>query len=500
MSTVQALIVDPRDNVATAIADLSAGTVVETNRGDYHVAADVNAGHKFALRPLPAGESVVKYGSSVGVVSAAIDEGDHVHVHNTASIVPSERQRSDVADLSALRQEPYRGSWDVEALRAIEFDGFARADGSVGVRNTVLIISTVGCANVVADRIARETDTVAITHQQGCLQLGTDTELTRKQLLNVAHNPNIGAVLFVGLGCETMQAAPLAQAVTGRTVKAIGIQGEGGTRKTVERGVAIIKEMQDELARQPRTRASISKLVVGTKCGGSDAFSGLTANPACGVASDMFVDAGAAVLLSETPGLFGSEPFLAARMENMDDRRRLAGALDRVWDESVRLGELMSEGEMSPGNIAGGLTTLVEKSLGATTKAGTRPFSGFIEFADRVPGPGLWLMDTPGFDIITISGQAAGGAQLLLFTTGRGSPVGSSISPVVKVCSNSRTYEWMDEDMDVDAGAIISRSVPLEQLGREIFDRILASANGLETNSELGGHHEFALARIGSTL
>lgn len=499
MTVVDALVVDPRDNVATAIRDI-AGPTVETNLGEHAVAGEIAAGHKFALRPLREGEPVVKYGSAVGVATRAIDEGDHVHVHNTGDIVPTARHRSDADDLDALRREPYRGAWDVERLRALEFDGYPRADGRAGVRNEVLIVSTVGCANAVADRIAAATGTVAITHQQGCLQLGRDTELTRKQLLHVAQSPNVGAVLFVGLGCETMQAAPLARDVQGRPVKAIGIQGEGGTRKTVERGVAVVRELHDEIGRQERRRVSISKLVVGTKCGGSDAFSGLTANPACGLASDMLIDAGAAVVLSETPGLFGSEPFLAARMARREDRRRLAAALDRVWEESERLGELMSEGEMSPGNVAGGLTTLVEKSLGATTKAGTRPFQGFIEFAEPVPGPGLWLMDTPGFDVITISGQAAGGAQVLLFTTGRGSPVGNGVSPVVKVCSNSRTYAWMEEDMDVDAGTIVSEGVPLETVGREIFDRVLATANGVMTKSEESGHREFALARIGSTL
>jgi altronate dehydratase large subunit len=423
-----------------------------------------------------------------------------VHVHNTGDIVPTARHRSDATDLDRLRKEPYRGSWDVDELQAIEFDGYQRADGRVGTRNDVLVVSTVGCANAVADRIATATGTVAITHQQGCLQLGSDAALTRKQLLQVASSPNVGAVLFVSLGCETMQAAPLAKEVEGKPARVIGIQGQGGTRKTVERGIELVREMQDRIGEIERTRASISKLVVGTKCGGSDAFSGLTANPACGLASDMLVDAGAAVVLSETPGLFGSEPFLAARMVRDEDRKRLAEALDRVWDESVRLGELMSEGEMSPGNIVGGLTTLVEKSLGATTKAGTRQFEGFLEFADTVPGPGLWLMDTPGFDVITISGQAAGGAQVLLFTTGRGSPVGNGIAPVIKVCSNTKTYEWMDEDMDIDAGRIVSAGVPAEVVGREIFDRVIATANGLPTKSEEAGHNEFALARIGSTL
>jgi len=297
-----------------------------------------------------------------------------------------------------------------------------------------------------------------------------------------------------------MQGRRLMQQVLDKPVEWITIQNEGGSRKAVERGLVIVREMQQELDRTERTAFPLSKLIIGTKCGGSDGLSGLTANPATGVAADMLVDAGAAVLLSETPGLFGSEPHLAARMPLDRDRKKLATALDGVWEESLRLGEPLSEGELSPGNIEGGLTTLVEKSLGATVKAGTRPFEGFLEFADHVPGPGLWLMDTPGYDIITISGQAAGGAQLILFTTGRGSPVGCAIAPVIKVCSNSRTYQWMEEDMDINAGIVLEGGKTLEEVGQSIFEAVIKTANGDQTKSESWGHNEYALARIGSTL
>lgn len=498
---IDAIVVDPRDNVATAVRDLVPGDVA-SNVGALRLATQIPTGHKFAIAPLRAGDPIVKYGSAIGAATAPVEPGHHVHVHNTRDILVAPGGGQDrMKPAIPERPDPARpATWSVERLRDITFNGYVRSDGRVGVRNDVLVVSTVGCANAAVERIVAATGAVGITHQQGCLQLGADLALTRKQLSQVAGSPNVGAVLFVGLGCEANQAAALMSAAGDKPVESITIQAEGGTRKAVERGAAIVQGMQRELGQQLRTSAPISKLVVGTKCGGSDALSGLTANPACGVASDMLVDAGAAVILSETPGLYGSEPQLAARMAIAGDRTRLSNALDRMWEESVRLGELMSEGEMSPGNVEGGLTTLVEKSLGATTKAGTRMIRGFLEFADTVPGPGLWLMDTPGFDIITISGQAAGGAQIILFTTGRGSVVGNAISPVIKVCSNSRTFEWMDEDMDVDAGAITSRGRSIEEVGREVFDLVIATANGMTTKSEEGGHREFALARIGSTL
>lgn len=500
---VDALVVEPEDNVATALRALDAGPV-HTNGGPLDTSISVPAGHKIATRLIRSGEHVVKYGEPVGVALVDIAPGDLVHVHNTGNILPATRPANDAERESmwnsVVPRLPRQATWDAAALSERDFFGFRRSDGTVGIRNEVLILSTVGCANVVADRIARATGTVSITHQQGCLQLGTDLELTEKQLAGAANNPNVGAVVLAGLGCETMQVARLLERIQGKPVASVTIQQEGGTRKAVERGSAFAAEFRQEVDRAQRNPFPVSRLIVGTKCGGSDALSGLTANPATGIASDMLVDAGAAVLLSETPGLYGSEPFLAARMVVPGDRHRLAAALDRMWEESLRLGEPMSEGEMSPGNVEGGLTTLVEKSLGATTKAGTRPIRGFLEFADRVPGPGLWIMDTPGFDIITISGQAAGGAQLILFTTGRGSPVGCAIAPTIKIASNSQIYDWMEEDIDVNAGSVVTEGRSLEAVGQEIFDLVIAVANGQPSKAEEQGHREFALARIGSTL
>ena len=499
-----ALVIDPRDDVATALHELEPGSV-ETNRGTFTVVEAIPSGHKFALRELRAGAYLTKYGETVGVVKQDIAPGMHVHVHNLGDPMGTTHGAAGRAKSVGLGdevpvREPRTGSWDPQRLRARTFMGYARDDGQVGIRNSVLVLSTVGCANLVAERIAAKTDAALITHQQGCLQLGDDMAMTQKQLLGAAANPNVGAVLLVSLGCEFMQPSLLDDELGNKPRAIISIQSEGGTRSTIAKGIELVRELQQKIAGFEREEFPLSKLIVGTKCGGSDAFSGLTANPAVGVAADMLVDAGASVLLSETPGLFGSEPFLAARMIEPRGAEQLTAALDRIWEESIRLGEPISGGEMSPGNIAGGLTTLIEKSLGANTKAGTRRFEGFLNVSDRVPHSGLWIMDTPGYDIATISAQAAGGAQLGLFTTGRGSPVGCAIMPIVKVCTNSRTYSHMQEDMDVNAGAIIDGSASLEEVGSQIFELIIRVASGETTASEDLGHGEFALAKVGSLL
>lgn len=383
---------------------------------------------------------------------------------------------------------------------SVEFQGYLRSDGRVGVRNKVLVVASVGCSTHVVERLCRESGAVPIVHQQGCLQLGDDLSLTERTLAGAANHPNVGAVLLVGLGCETLQTSKVTRHVKDKPVAEITIQGEGGTRKALDKGLELIAEMQRAIAGTKRQAVPLSKLIVGTKCGGSDAFSGLSANPATGHAADLLVDHGASVLLSETPGLFGSQEHLGRRFVHPEDRDKLAALLDRTWREAMRTGEALSDGELSPGNIAGGLTTLTEKSLGATTKAGTRPLQGILDFATPPPHPGAWIMDTPGFDIITISGQTAGGAQIVLFTTGRGSPVGSALAPVIKICTNSKTFSWMDEDMDVNAGQIIDGDKSISEVGQDIFDLVLRVAEGEKTASEELGHQEFALPRIASTL
>lgn len=381
-----------------------------------------------------------------------------------------------------------------------EFLGYPRSDGRVGVRNNVLVVATVGCAAFVVEQICKRTNAIPITHQQGCLQLGDDVKLSRKMLEHLGQHPNVGAVLYVGLGCETLQPAPIAATISGKPVEFISIQESGGTGKTIAQGVGIVQALQQQMAKVAREPMGVEHLIVGVKCGGSDALSGLTANPVSGAMADKLVDAGGTILLGETPGLFGSEDYLSKRFVHSEDREKLSQILHRTWEEALRVGQRLSDAEMSPGNIAGGLTTLAEKSLGATKKAGTRPIQGILDMAEPPLYPGCWIMDTPGFDTITISVQAAGGAQLIVFTTGRGSDVGNAVAPVIKVVSNSGTYKRLEEDMDINAGKVADGVASIEEVGDELFDYLIQVASGQPSKSEAWGHAEFALPHIGSTL
>lgn len=381
-----------------------------------------------------------------------------------------------------------------------KFLGYVRGGGRFGVRNHVLIVSTVGCANFVVERIAQQTGATPITHQQGCLQLGDDLKLTQRIAQNLGNHPNVGAILYVGLGCETLQPGPLAAGVSERPVEYLSIQRDGGTAKTIAKGVDVVRTMQDRVSRQDREWISVDHLVVGVKCGGSDALSGLTANPVSGFMSDRLIDQGGTVLLGETPGLFGSEDYLSGRFVHPEDREKLKAILSFTWHEALRVGQRLSDAELSPGNIEGGLTTLVEKSMGATKKAGSRPIQGILSMAEFPPHGGCWIMDTPGFDILTISVQVAGGAQLIVFTTGRGNDVGNAIAPVIKVVSNTATYEALEDDMDINAGQVADGTATIEDVGEELLEYLVQVASGTPTKSESLGHMEFGLPRLGSAL
>ncbi len=489
--------INERDNVATALVDIDAGPV-NLGTGEVMVREPIRRGHKFAVLPISEGARIVKYGQTIGYATAPIATGQHVHVHNVADPLPKTRDEARQARLTAVGSEQRTGDGPPRPSRT--FRGYPRLGGPAGARNLAVVVATVGCANFVVEKIALETGAISITHEQGCLQLGSDLQMTIRQLNGIIANPNVGGVLLVGLGCEAVQPRSLDIPRPDKKVKSIGIQASGGTRRAIAEGIEAMGEIWASLRQVERVPVPISDLLLGTKCGGSDGLSGLTANPALGAACDLLLDAGAGVLLSETPGLFGSEPVLLGRLPSSDDRNRLGSALDRVWEESVELGEIMSEGEMSPGNVEGGLTTLVEKSYGATIKAGSRDFRGFLEMCERPSGPGAWILDAPGIDVVTISAEACSGAQVIAFTTGRGSPVGNALAPVLKICSNSMTFNRMDDDMDLNAGTIAAGEETIEEVGARIAERIIEVASGAETKSESLGHREFALARLGSTL
>ncbi len=386
---------------------------------------------------------------------------------------------------------------------ADEFLGYRRPDGTVGVRNHVLLLPTITCANRVAQNAAQLTrGAVHVEHQHGCGQSGKDLEQTLRTLIGYGSNPNLYGVVVIGLGCEAAQARIVADAISRRSRKPVAlvlIQEEGGTLAAsaeAARQSALLLQDAGEVQREP---CPVSKLLLGTECGGSDACSGISANPALGHAADLLVDQGGTVLLAETTELIG-EHLLAQRAATPEVGQRVLQIIDRYERAVLATGYDMRGGNPAPGNIAGGLSTIEEKSLGAAHKGGTRPVMEVIEYAERPKRKGLVLMDTPGHDIEQLTGMLAGGCQVVGFTTGRGTPTGASIAPVVKLATNDATFQRMRDNTDFNAGTIIAGEERVEEAGERLYREILRTGSGRLTVSEVLGHHEFGLWRIGPTL
>jgi altronate dehydratase large subunit len=383
------------------------------------------------------------------------------------------------------------------------FLGYRRPHGKVGIRNHVLILPTSVCAAQVASAIARRVPgCVAACHAYGCCQVGADARLTFRTLLNTAANPNVGAIVVVGLGCEGLEPLAMLQAVEqlGKPARGVVIQDDGGSIKAVDRGVAIAARMAEERAAQRREDVPVSSLLLGLECGGSDATSGLAANPALGVASDLVIAQGGTCILSETTESIGAEHVLARRAVDDQVRRRLLDIVHACEERALRMGEDLRGSQPTPGNIAGGITTLEEKSLGCIHKAGSAPIQGVLEYAEPPTGTGLYVMDTPGMDVESMVGLAAGGVQIMVFTTGRGTPTGNPIMPVIKVTANRQTAERMADNIDLDLSGVIDGTITIEQAGKRIFDEIIAVAGGKPTQAERLGHAEFGIYRVGPTF
>jgi altronate dehydratase large subunit len=383
------------------------------------------------------------------------------------------------------------------------FHGYRREDGSIGVRNHVAVIPTVVCANSVAERLDREAIELALlTHQHGCAQVGDDLQLTRRVLAGMARSPNVGAALLVSLGCETNVAESLAEEIasTGRPVELFRIQEYGGVSATVDAVRVAAERLTAELALQEREQIPISELIVGLECGGSDAWSGVTANPALGRAADMLVEAGATVVLAETPETIGAEHLLAARATEPEVAARLLAAV-ATWETHARTTGADARGaQPTPGNQEGGLSTIEEKSLGALQKGGTSELVEVVGYGERPTCHGLVFMDTPGHDIEQVTGFAVGGVHVVCFTTGRGTPTGCPVLPVIKIATNSRIASLLAEHIDVDAGPIATGASTIDEVGHEIFETILAVATGQRVSAEIGRHREFAIPRLWSSL
>ncbi len=485
-----ALLLRPGDDVAVATADLPAGTALATSAGEVVVTRHVPRGHKLAVRALAAGDPVRKYGQVIGRATAPVAPGEHVHVHNLGMDAHAD-----------LAYEFGTARVALPAPReARTFEGYVRADGRVGTRQYVGIVTSVNCsastARMVADQFRGPVldayphvdGVVALTHGSGCGMVPTSEggQVLRRTLRGYATHPNMAGVLVLGLGCEMLTVGGLLADLPvspDTVVEHLTIQETGGVRASVRAGVEAVRGMLGTIEARRRRPVPISELVLGLNCGGSDGYSGITANPALGVASDLLVAHGGTSVLAETPEVFGAEHLLTRRAVSSEVGRRL---LDRIawWQDYVAAGGGTLDNNPSPGNKAGGLTTILEKSLGAVAKAGSAELRAVYEYAEAITERGLGLMDTPGFDPVSVTGLVAGGVTVVCFTTGRGSVLGCKPVPSIKIATNTEVFTRMREDMDLDAGRIVDGTATLQQVGEEIFETILAVASGRATVSE----------------
>ncbi|MEL7631983.1 MULTISPECIES: UxaA family hydrolase [Sporomusa] len=387
----------------------------------------------------------------------------------------------------------------------MKFMGYRRPDGTVGIRNHVLVIPTVVCANQVARGISQAVKgSVWVEHQHGCSQLAPDAAQTARVFVGHGTNPNVYGVVVVGLGCEVVRAQDVAAEIKKqcpyKPVHCVIIQEAGGSYKAIAEGSIEAHQMVEQASALSREPIDISELILGTECGGSDACSGLSANPALGAASDLLVDAGGTSIISETPELIGAEHILAGRAVSQDVANRCIATIKAFEDNANAIGVDMRGGNPTPGNIEGGLSSIEEKSLGCVYKGGTRPLVDVIGYAEKIMKKGLVYMDTPGNDIEQLTGMAAGGCHICVFTTGRGTPTGSAIVPTMKVASNTAMYNNMAGNMDINAGTIVDGDESIEQVGRRIFEEMIRVASGKRTKAEILGHNDFGIQRIGPTL
>ena len=487
------------DDVGVAIRALSPGDAVTAKV----VAVEpVPAGHKVALKPIARGTAVMKYAQPIGEALADIAAGAHVHSENLGFASGTERRA--VAQTARPLPDPGPAT----------FRGYRRADRRVGTRNFIGIVASVNCSVTVVRRIAEEANRtllprypgidgfVPIVHGQGCgMSTGGDgPAILRRTLAGYLAHPNFAASLLIGLGCEVNQIALYAKAGPGAAITGFDIQDVGGSRSAVEKALTLLAPMAEAASRAIREEVPASELVVGLQCGGSDGFSGITANPALGAAMDRLAAAGGTAILSETPEIYGAEHLLTARAEP-EIAAKLQARLD-WWKAYVASTGASLDNNPSPGNKRGGLTTILEKSLGAVAKGGRSRLVDVVRYAEKVTARGLVFMDTPGYDPVSATGQVAGGANVVVFTTGRGSCFGCRPTPSIKVASNSDLARRMAEDMDIDAGRILDGVVSVDDVGAEIYARILAVASGEKTKSEAFGYgdDEFVPWHIGAVL
>ncbi len=498
------------DDVVIARSQLVGGAAIE----DFKVRGLIPAGHKVAARDIAAGDPVRRYNQIIGFAKQPVAAGEHVHTHNLGMGENKGDFARDYAIGADVKPEAPR--------REATFMGYRRDDGRVATRNYLGILSSVNCsataARAIADHFSRQTNpaaleafpnvdgVVALTHGTGC---GMDTEglgmqVLQRVLAGYATHPNFAGVLVIGLGCEANQLnAWLAHSSLreGESLKVFSIQDTGGTKKTVDKGIALINEMLPAANRAERTPCSAAHITIGLQCGGSDGYSGISANPALGAAVDLLVAHGGSAILSETPEVYGAEHLLTRRAVAPEIGQKL---IDRIkwWEDYTRINNGEMNNNPSPGNKAGGLTTILEKSLGAVAKGGTTNLQAVYEYAEPVTAHGFVFMDTPGYDPVSATGQVAGGANVICFTTGRGSAYGCAPAPSLKLATNTALWKRQEEDMDINCGEIVDGGASIQQMGQRIFELVLATASGELSKSERHGYgqNEFVPWQLGAVM
>lgn len=506
------IIINEKDNVCVALREIKKGEVICTQKGEITAWEDIPSGHKMALCDVSRGEAVIKYGEPIGEATGSINKGMHVHVHNLKTLLNDKVEYSYCPTYCGDCQAEKPCCGDMGDMEALEdsFFGYLRENGQVGIRNEIWIVPTVGCVNDVAlnlERMAKsefeayginpDVTIHAFTHPYGCSQLGDDQNNTRTILADLITHPNAGGVLVLGLGCENSNIEVLKGYLgeyDSRRVKFLVAQE---VEDEIEEGLNILRKLYEKACGESRVKVPVSKLVIGLKCGGSDGFSGITANPLVGRLSDILISRGGSTILTEVPEMFGAEHLLMNRCANEKLFGDTVKLINDFKDYYKRNNQVIYENP-SPGNKKGGISTLEDKSLGCTQKSGSTLVKGVLSYGERLSCKGLNLLSAPGNDLIASTALAASGAQLVLFTTGRGTPFSSPV-PTVKISSNSALFERKRNWIDFDAGEILSGK-SIEELGEELYIFVLEVAEGKQLVSEKSGYRDFAIFKQGVTL
>lgn len=481
------------DNVAVALEPMEVGDRICVNgkETDITIISALPQGHKIALSNISKGETVYKYGHPIGTAATDISRGDYVHIHNVTDPVSNWKENY----LYLYAPEKLKEIDDSFKLATLpKLTGYRRKDGRMGFRNHLVVLSTAVCANkIVSDIEYKYRDVVAITNPSGCVILPNEVERLKAILLGIARNPNVGGVIFSGLGCESVEAKWFYEQIKDEKPCAyVRSMDEGSTEAAYSKLEKLVLSMKAELDMQQRVEASVSDICLGVKCGASDWTTAIASNPAIGFASDIVVKNGGTSLLGETVGWYGGEGVLTKQSRSRETADKIIDMLKLMYDRALSMGRRIEESNPAPGNIAGGISTLKEKALGNVKKGGTAPIEGALSFGEYPGGKGLYVLDNAGLDPVSLLGLTCSGANVLLYSTGRGTPVGNPIAPAIKLTGSPDAMRLMGANMDTDLTGVSLGTMTIEQAGRLLFDMVIDSCNGKLTIAEKLGHHEYA--------